>query len=952
MVSVSSTVATGRLLERDAELARVERAFDRVGVGVGAVVVVEGPAGIGKSELLAAVGAGARGRGLGVLAARGSEFEQEIAFGIARQLFEPMLRAASPPERRRLLDGVARVGARALGVEAGEAPADRFAAIHGLYWLAANRAERGPLVLAVDDVQWVDDPSLAWLGYVARRAGDLPLGLVLGLRSGDPGGERPELVRLVGDGGVERIVLGPLSAAGVSGVVRATLDEEADEPFCAACSELTGGNPLFVRELLAAARDEGLSAREADVQSLRRIVPAGVGISVLARLGRLGTEAVALARAVAVLGPGSEVMLAAQLAGVDPVAAELAADRLGAAQIFAPTQPLEFVHPLIGEAVVVDIAPGERRVSHRRAAELLDRGGGSLGRVAAHLLECGPRGDQWALGRLRDAASEALERGAPEIATDYLRRALREPPTDPERASLLLMLGTAEWRAGAPDAIAHLEQALVGAGEDLATVIATATVLAPAYRVFDRTEQAVEVLERALAALKDANPQLGLVGEAAIVAIGLMSERTATAAVTRAEALRSRLGGLIDPPVHVLTVLAVYAALTNRATEAVHLVQRALACQPSPPPTLWTPLISALTLAECYDRAQRLCDDLIAAGRGRSAVQEIAGMTVFRARARCDCGALADAEADARWALENGDGVRRIAALSELIRVLIERDALDEAEHELAQLGNSLSSDSAEMSRLVFARGLLRAAQTRHAESLKDLQDVGRRCIRLGLGDFSGVPWRAEAALVQAALGNAGDATRLAHEQLELARAFDRPRTLGLSLRAAALVQGGDAGLALHSEAVKTLEGSQSQLELARVLTDYGAALRRAGRRIAARDQLARALDLAHHCGAWRIAAHARGELIAAGAKPRRDAITGRDALTASELRVARLAAEGLTNREIAQALFITTRTAKVHLNRVYRKLNITRRGQLTVALTGLLDDSREQPSATAPATS
>ena len=113
-----------------------------------------------------------------------------------------------------------------------------------------------------------------------------------------------------------------------------------------------------------------------------------------------------------------------------------------------------------------------------------------------------------------------------------------------------------------------------------------------------------------------------------------------------------------------------------------------------------------------------------------------------------------------------------------------------------------------------------------------------------------------------------------------------------------------------------------------------------------ARTQLERALDLAHHCGARRIAARARRELIAAGAKPRRDAITGRDALTAAELRVARLAAQGLTNREIAQALFITTKTAKAHLGRVYRKLEISRRGQLAGALAGPLDD--EDPGATA----
>jgi len=111
---------------------------------------------------------------------------------------------------------------------------------------------------------------------------------------------------------------------------------------------------------------------------------------------------------------------------------------------------------------------------------------------------------------------------------------------------------------------------------------------------------------------------------------------------------------------------------------------------------------------------------------------------------------------------------------------------------------------------------------------------------------------------------------------------------------------------------------------------------------------LERALDLASRLGARRIATQARAELIAAGAKPRRDAITGRDALTAEELRVARLAAEGLTNREIAQALFITTKTAKGHLSSVYRKLEITRRGQLANALTGFLDHDGEDLSATA----
>ena len=170
-------------------------------------------------------------------------------------------------------------------------------------------------------------------------------------------------------------------------------------------------------------------------------------------------------------------------------------------------------------------------------------------------------------------------------------------------------------------------------------------------------------------------------------------------------------------------------------------------------------------------------------------------------------------------------------------------------------------------------------------ESLDDFLECGERCARLGLSTMSAVPWRAEAALVHVALGNTREARRLAGEQVDMARAFGRPRTLGISLRACGLVEGGEAGRELLREAVKTLERSQSPLALARARTDYGAALRRAGRRVQARAELERAFDLAHRCGAEAVANQARAELIAAGAKPRRDAITGRDALTAGELR-------------------------------------------------------------------
>ena len=614
-------------------------------------------------------------------------------------------------------------------------------------------------------------------------------------------------------------------------------------------------------------------------------------------------------------------------------------------------RPLEFFHPLIGAAILEDIAPGARRIAHRRAAVLVEGDvQGSLARVAAHLLACGPAGDEWVVQRLRDAAGEALDRGAPDIAAAYLRRALAEPPTDAERATLLLLLGTAEWRAGERDAILHLEQSLAAADDDLRTFTDASFLLSIAYNVMDQAERAVGVLERMLAALGDTDARLTLTVEAAIVTFGMMNERTAADAFRRAEQLRARLPTMSDPPVLVLVVLAHYAARGNQSAEARELVERALACEPYPPPLeICNLLIIALTFVERYDVVQQLCEDMLQATRRRGALQETIGILVSRAWASCDCGALADAEADARWALERAEGVRRIHAVGEVIRSLVERDELKAAGEVLQRYADLEVSRSVDMTQFLIARGRLRAAECVLQEALDDFLECGRRCEALGVLVHASALWRGEAALVHAALGNDAEARRLAGEELELARVWGCPRMLGISLRVYGLISGGEHGIELLREAVRTLERSQSPLELARALADRGAMLRRAGHRLQARADLERSLDLAHHLGARRIAVRAREELIAVGAKPRRDAITGRDALTAGELRVARLAAEGLTNREIAQALFITTKTAKAHLSAVYRKLGITRRGQLPNALTGELGDSRADPSAAIP---
>jgi DNA-binding CsgD family transcriptional regulator len=201
--------------------------------------------------------------------------------------------------------------------------------------------------------------------------------------------------------------------------------------------------------------------------------------------------------------------------------------------------------------------------------------------------------------------------------------------------------------------------------------------------------------------------------------------------------------------------------------------------------------------------------------------------------------------------------------------------------------------------------------------------------------DVGYVHARAGAAQALRLLGEREEARRLAQAELADVRAFGAPRALGVSLRIAGLADGGPRGLELLHESVAHLRDSPALLERAKSLTELGAALRRAGQRAAAREPLAESLELGVRCGARRLAARAREELKATGARPRRERRTGVEALTPSELRTVHLAADGRTNREIAQELYVTLKTVEGHLSRAYTKLGIEGRAQLPGVLEG-----------------
>ncbi|MCA1701903.1 MAG: LuxR C-terminal-related transcriptional regulator [Actinobacteria bacterium] len=347
---------------------------------------------------------------------------------------------------------------------------------------------------------------------------------------------------------------------------------------------------------------------------------------------------------------------------------------------------------------------------------------------------------------------------------------------------------------------------------------------------------------------------------------------------------------------------------------------------------------AALSIADRLPDALQLLDRGIDIARRLGDAAEFRYLAMLRSHTAFYAGRLLEAEADARAALEmqwetTPPDIPLAAAV--LIDALVDRGSLAAAQHVLAENGLEAEQPFELLIAhfILMARGRLRMHQNRAREALVDLRRCGATLVGAGYTNPGFAQWRSAAALAHLALGETAVAAELAAEDLELARRFQAPSTVGVALRAAGLIEGGRQGLALLEESVATLASSSAELERARALVDFGAALRRAGQRKQAQDPLRHGLDLATRCGAKNLAKRANEELVAAGARPRRAILSGREALTASELRIAHLAVDGATNREIAQNLFLSRRTVEVHLTNTYRKMNIASRQELRLAL-------------------
>jgi DNA-binding NarL/FixJ family response regulator len=941
-------LAARGLLERGGELARIEEAIAALGRGQGGVLVIQGAAGIGKSALVRVLCEQAAESGVQTLTARASELERDFGFGVVRQLLETRVVRAGESEQAKFLAGAAGLAAPVLGLGGGGV-GDSFAALHGLYWLVANLALGAPVVLAVDDLQWTDEPSLRWLVYLCHRLEGLPVLVAASTRAPRPG-HSPLLAELLAIGGVQILCPRPLSEPAVAQLVCGGLGTQPDPVFVAACATVSGGNPFVLRELIFDLAADGVAPVAAQAAGLADRVPGQVERVVLARLGRLDQTAAHLAQAVAVLGEGSGLRLAAALAELTIDAAAAAADALVTAELLAAGRPLRFVHPLVRSAIYEQLPSGVRAQAHARAAQLLTSEGAEPEQVAVQLLACEPTDNADAVRALRVAAAAALARGAPETAVTYLRRALAEPPTESVRAAVLGELGGAERIARDPAAVVHLEQAWQATPDPIARARLASQRANVLFFAADFA-RAFAVLQTGLDDLGDRDPDLSALlhaHKALELGFGVRPTEAPELTLGRLRELAAR-----DTPASRSAQLALACLLAFRGEsshEVARLVERGwddgrfLAEETSEA----LPVIMAgwaLVPIDELNRAQVLAEAMLADAQARGSVIGFLAATGRRGVIALRRGELAEAEADTRAAFELAAehslpfSVASHAATLGL--TLLERGDLDQA----AAVVEGVTPIPALLETplglaLLEARGRVRLARGQRTQAIADLRQCGHYAARVQatlnlhvqapLNLFS---WRSALALALAP-EQPQEAWELAQAELERARRAGTPRAISIALRVCGLLTGGKDGIELLEQSVAVLEPTPIRLELAHSLTELGAALRRAGARTVAREPLRRALDLASRCGATPLAARAREEALAAGARPRRPWTTGVHALTPSELRVARLAVQAMGNRDIAQALFITTKTVSDHLSSTYRKLNIHNRDELTTAMT------------------
>jgi len=866
-----------------------------------------------------------------VLDARGTELEREYPLGVTRQCLGPAIRRQR--DRARLLRGAALLAGPILLDVPEAVEASPVGILHGLHWLVANLADEAPVLLVVDDAHWADEPSLRFLAYLARRAQSLPVALLIGARADQDASESAAaaIAEIRAEPAIELMEPAPLEVVGVERVLRELETGAVDHEFARVCRDATGGNPFLLGELVRALRGDGVAFTAANTGRVTEVTPPTVARAVAATLARLGPPATALARAAAVLGDGAALELAADLGQLPVREAAAANAELVRSRLLADETPLRFRHPILAGAVRAGLAAHERAGAHARAAELLRDRGAAPERVALQLLPASPAGDANVVSDLRSAAEHARERGAPAIAVVLLQRALAEPPGPALRGELLFELGRAELATGkAADAADHLAEAHRCALDPLirGRALALLSQADPGDSLFRR--RMTGLVEATLPDVEQRDAELGWRLRAILVLGSRSGPEILPAGSTLGEAVF--LGHLVFARMRPEANGAVIADIAERAASQIDGLLEDGAVT-----LAFTGMVLGLRWADRLESAERLLDRAIAIARRCGSTPDFASAMTLRAGVRRRAGRLRDAEADARaaraavldpeWSFMRG--------VVPLVGSLLDQGRAEDAEREFGTVvGGDEIHDSPPMIPVLLSRMWVRAARREHARALADWEEAVRRVSRLRGALNAG--WIEDLTVVtdvHLALDDRAAAAAVAQQALDLARTWDTPGAIGQALHARARIATSDESVEILRGAVELLGRSPARLEEARARVALGGALRRRGHRVDSREPLREGYELARRCGADGLAESARAELRASGIRLRRAAVSGTDALTPSERRIADMAAAGLSNAEIAQQLFLTVKTIEMHLTHAYRKLDIDRRAELVQAL-------------------
>lgn len=931
-----------RLCEREKELRILTDAIEAALHGTGGLVLIEGGPGIGRTRLLAEGRRLATAAGLQVLTARGTELERGFGLGLVRQLFGPVLAGASGGRRERLLAGSAAQAEAVLGPpRIGYDAAPDFAALHGLFWLTANLANERPAALFVDDLHWADTASQHYLAYLLPRLDELGILIVGAVQPTGPGPDSRVLNQLATDPACRVLRPAPLSRTAAEHLLRAALPGDPDGDFLGAGYAATAGNPLFLREFAAAVEAGSVTPSADNVHKVTALCVSAAARRIALVIDRLSSDALAVLRSVAVLDRHTSLDLLAALTGVAETEVATLAHELEQPGVLESVDQeasdglslggttLRFAHPLVRATVYAGIDSADRIAAHRRAAMLLDAGGARPEDAAAHLLAVPPGKNRDHAALLRRAAADAMRRGAPDAALTLLRRCRAEVTAEGVQQVLLDMCSAAH-QVDAGAAAVYLDEARKGARNAVERGQISER-LGYAYFFLGRREDAWEVWSKALHELPGDEEDL----RRSIMSGALSSLLSATWTPPGAAELLSqarRLRPHPGPGAHKLDcVLSAYYCLRTEPEAVMFarhgLLDGVLLREPGsdgPLGCAW----SALLAADDPDVYPSL-DEAVEWANRRGETRDLAVARTMRSVGWLWRGRLASAAADAAEALRAIDVIGlvffRPVAVYAAAEAAWHRGEPDQAEALLEPFGRMWSTPADLLAGVAWCR-LLRL-RGRPADALATLNLIGRRADAWGLSNPAVVAWRSASALCLHELGRDKDARTLADKEITLARRWGAPRALGRALRARAALERGQAALPYLEEAVDVLAASPCRLEHVECLIALGSAMTDAGRRADARARLANARELAEVCGASVLSEQARAGLRTAGARPRRSAATGPASLTEGELRVAELVAAGMSNRVIAEQLFISVKTVETHLSAVFRKLGVTRRG-------------------------